>query len=85
MLSLGFDASGPVTAAVAPHPLYRDRGLGLILWGRFWLSDRAVCTISLFLVRPDVHLGEPFRPGGSQPLLIKARLGTDSASLNPQP
>src|ERR1700752_1622971 len=71
MLSLGFHASGPVTAAVARSPLYRDRGLGPILRARFCLSDRAVYTVSLFPARPDVRLGESFRPGGSQPLLTK--------------
>src|ERR1700760_2106652 len=74
MLSSGFHAGGPVTAAVAYRPLYRDRGPGPIFWERFYLSGRAVCPISLLTARPDVRHGGPYRSRGSEGAILNALL-----------
>ena len=46
--------------------LYRHRWSGPIFWARFYLSNRAVCSISLFSARPDASQPALQRSGGSE-------------------
>jgi hypothetical protein len=66
MLSLGFHAGGSSYRNSRTSSLYRDQWSAPIFWARFYLSGCAVCSISLFSARPDVHCGGPLRPGGSE-------------------